>query len=353
MDEKRVFVTGGTGFIGSHLVRALVKKGFQVTVLARSSSSTRFLPRTNVTVIHGDVCSPDKLAEGMKNCSTVFHNAALATDWGAKRDFYNINLGGTMNVLKAARDLGVKSVILTSTIGVMGEEDCTAPKAETAPYKPRIPYFLDGMVESAMNHYRCSKAKAEQWAIDFCSKENINLTVIRPAWVYGPREFHSGPYLFCKAVLEGNKLLPGCRDNLFHVIYVEDLVEAMVAAAEKELQGINVYTIGTANGATIGDGSVPTMDEFWNRFCAELDAPMPRYLPKWLVYPVGLVLELLYMVLRIRSAPLLTRARVYMCYASNVYDVGKAERELGFKARTPLEKGVAKTVRWWKLNGFL
>jgi nucleoside-diphosphate-sugar epimerase len=343
--KERVFVTGGTGFIGSHLVRKLTRLGHEVTVLARPTSSLRFLPEKRVTVTTGDVCSPDGVNRGMTGCSIVFHNAALTTDWGQKRDFYSINIGGTKNVLEAARKQGVKLVVLTSTIGVMGEEDCTVSKREDIPYRPRIPYFLSGLVESGMNHYRVTKTQAERLSIEFCREHGIDLVVIRPAWVYGPREFHAGPYLFCRAVLEGTTLLPGCRHNLFHVVYVGDLVESMVAAMHKRPAGVNVYTVGNE--------PVPTMDRFWRTFCKYLELPPPRYLPKWLVYPLGLVLEFIYLALKLKSPPLLTRARVYMCYASNVYDITRAKRELGFEGGTTLEAGVAKTVRWWKMNGFL
>ena len=342
---ENIFVTGATGFIGSHLVKRLLKEGYQVTVLLRKHSSTQYIPTNKVKTVFGDIRDYQSLQQGMEGSQVVFHNAALARDWGRKKDFHDINVKGTRNVLKAAKANNIKFIILTSTTGVLGEENCREAKSENFPYKPKLSYFLSNIFESDMNHYRYTKMLAERGAIDFCRKNNISLTIVRPTWVYGPREFHAGPYYFCQAISRGTRFFPGCRTNKFHVIYASDLVKAMILILKKHLKGIQVFNIGGNN--------VSTMDEFWGLFCKYLNKKKPVYLPKWLVYPIGFFMEIWYKFLKIEKPPLLTRARVGMCYYSNVYDISKAKKVLNYEAKTPLTRGIRTTVRWWKVNGYL
>lgn len=341
---KKVFVTGGTGFIGSNLIRRLVKENYHVIALTRGCSNLRFIDGYDLEIVEGDIRNQREVENAMKCCDTVVHLAALARDWGRKKDFYDINVGGTKNILKAVDKNKIKFLIHLSTNAVLGEEDCTEPKAEDFPYNARYPYFLSNIWESDMNHYRCSKMQAEKETISFCRKKGVNLTVLRPVWVYGPREFHSGPYYFCKYISGSMRLLPGCRTNEFHVIYVEDLVKVITKILKSPPEGIKVYNVGSQY--------VPTMDEFWSLFCKYLKVKPPIYLPKSLTYPLGVLKESVYKLFRIKSSPDLTRARVAMGYANNIYDVSKVQRELGFN-ETPLEKGVKTTVRWWRRYGFL
>jgi len=342
---EKIFITGGTGFIGSHLTRELVKKGYKVRVLTRENSNLEFISRYNVEIVKGDIKNPNEVAEAMKDCDVVIHLAALAADWGRKEDFYDINVKGTENILKSSNINKVKFFIYISTNAVLGEEDCLEPKNEDSPYNARYPYFLSKFWESDMNHYRCTKMYAEKKTIAFCRRNNLPLTVVRPVWVYGPREFHSGPYYFCKSVSNNMRFLPGCKTNKFHVIYVKDLVKAIIKILQNPPGGVKIFNVGSQY--------VPTMDEFWKLFCKYLDVKPPIYLPKFLTYPIGLFMEAVYKSFRIKSSPALTRARVAMGYNNNIYDVSKIQRELGFKEETPLEKGVKTTVRWWKRNGFL
>ncbi len=341
---EKIFVTGGTGFIGSNLIRELVKKNCRVKALTRNSSNLKFISGYDIEIVEGDIRNPVEVENAMKGCNTVVHLAALARDWGKKEDFYDINVGGTENVLKAAKGNNTKFLIHLSTNAVLGEEDCLKAKDENSPYNCRYPYFLSNFWESDMNHYRCSKMQAEKEAISFCRKKDINLTVLRPVWVYGPREFHSGPYCFCKYVSGNMRLLPGCKKNKFHVIYVEDLVKVITKILKSPPEGIKVYNVGSQY--------VPTMDEFWSLFCKYLKVKPPIYLPKFLIYPLGVLKESVYKLFRVKSSPDLTRARVAMGYTNNIYDVSKVQRELGF-SETPLEKGVKTTVRWWWRYGFL
>lgn len=342
---EKIFVTGGTGFIGSHLVKELVRKGHSVRVLVRANSSLRFIFRYNIEIKKGDIRNFEEVLNAMEGCDVVFHNAALARDWGKRKDFFDINVKGTENILKAAKINKVNYIILTSTTAVLGEENCLKPKPEESPYKPKYSYFLSKLWESDMNYYRYTKMLAEKKAIKFCRENNISLVVIRPVWVYGPREFHAGPYYFCKSILQGIRILPGCKTNKFHVIYVKDLVKTMMKILEKRLQGITIFNIGAEY--------IPTMDEFRRLFCKYLNRKPPIYLPKFLVYPLGLFMEAFYKLLGIKTPPLLTRARVVMNYCSNVYDISKVKKEIGFGAKTSLEEGIKTTIRWWRMNKYL
>ena len=341
---EKIFITGGTGFIGSNLIRELVKQSYRVKALTRKNSNLRFISAYNIETVKGDLKNLKSVENAMKGCETVIHLAALARDWGMQKNFYDINVGGTKNVLKAAKKNNIKFLIDLSTNADLGEEDCLKAKDENSPYNCRYKYFLSNFWESDMNHYRCSKTQAEKAVISFCRKNNINLTVLRPVWVYGPREFHSGPYYFCKYISSGIRLLQGCKTNKFHVIYVKDLAKVITKILKNPQEGINIYNVGSQY--------VPTMDEFWRLFCKYLKVKPPIYLPKFLTYPIGIIMEAFYKLLRIKNSSDLTRARVAMGYDNNIYDVSKIHKKLEFK-ETPLEKGVETTVRWWRRNGFL
>jgi nucleoside-diphosphate-sugar epimerase len=340
-----IFVTGATGFIGSHLVRRLVRDDHKITVYVRKSSSLKYLPKKKIKIIYGDIKDGDRLKEVIKGFDVVYHNAALVSDWATKTDFYRTNLDGTINILRAIKKNNIKKLILTSTIGVIGEEDCILAKDEISPYKPRLRYFLCDFFESDMNHYRISKMLAEKESIEFCKKYDIALTVIRPVWVYGPREFHSGGYYSCLTILRGLPVFPVGKTNRFHVVYVGDLTEAMVTVLQKDLKGINIFIIGNENP--------PLAKEYLQIYCKHLGVDMPTSLPEVFFQPLGFILEAIYKLFRIKKSPILTRARAKMFYCNNIYNISKAKQELNFVSSTSLQEGIKKTVRWWKQNGFL
>ena len=341
----KIFVTGGSGFIGSHLIEGLAGAGYDVTALIRKAGNAGFLPPDKAILRVGDLKNYESLKKAMNGCDVVFHVAALCTDWATEKDFYEVNVVGTRNVLRAAKENNIGKIILISSTGVLGEEDCPSPKNEDAPYRPEMSYFLSKWVESGMNHYRRTKMLAERESIEFCRKNNIDLTVIRPAWVYGPREFHAGPFEFCNAISKGYRIMPMGRQNRFHVIFVRDLVEAMISAMEKNVPGINVFNIGNS--------SVPLMRDYFNLFCEHMKVKRPVYVPFFLIYPFAIILEVLAKCLGSRRPFLLTRARVKMFYCNNIYDVSKTQKVLGFVPTTSLEDGVKETVDWWIGNGYL
>lgn len=342
---NKVFVTGGTGFIGSHIIDRLAGAKYDVTALTREASNLSGLPLDQITLHKGDLGDYETLKRGMRSCEAVLHVAALASDWGKKEDFYEINVNGTQNLLNAVKENNIKKVIFISTTAVLGEEDCITLKKEEAPYKPRMPYFLSGVFESDMNHYRYTKMLAEKKAIEFARENNIDLIVIRPVWVYGPREFHAGPFEFCKTILDGQHIIPMGLSNKFHVIYAKDVANAVQMALEKELSGVHIFNIGNEEA--------PNIRDYFNLFCKNLNVKPPIYAPFWMFYPTSILLEILAKLFGAKEPYLLTRARVKMFYCNNIYNISKAKEILGFKVETPLEEGVKETVRWWEENGYL
>lgn len=334
-------MTGSSGFIGSHIVDRLLLDGHDVRVLVRESSDLSFLPIDKIEVFVGVL---DEVERALEGCDAVVHAAAKVSDWGAYDEFYETNVVGTRNLLDAVKCCGIKRIVMISSNAVLGEEDCIDAKKEDASYKPTMPYFLSSF-GCSMNYYRETKAQQEKEAIAFCQDNDINLSVLRPVWVYGEREFHAGPYEFCKTVLRGAPVLPMGQDNRLHCVNVKDVARAVSLAIEKQPAGVKVYNIGNEEA--------PKVRDYFNLYCQNLGRKSPLYLSFWWFYPLGFLLEIMAKLVRSSEPFLLTRVRVKFFYCNNIYDVSKAKEELGFISEISLEEGVKEATQWWQENGFL
>lgn len=333
-----VLITGAAGFIGSNLVKVFHRR-HAVSVILRPSSRRDFLHRYDIRILEGDLRDREFVASAVKDFDLVIHAAAKAQDWGRYQEFHEANVECSLNLIESI-DPGTRMIFLSS-IAVTGEEDCPQAKAEASPYKPICPYVLESVLPSGMNQYRLSKTIAEQMLISKAETRGIDLTVLRPVWVFGPREFHAGPYEYCKTVQESFPVMPGSSRNLFHVVYVEDLARLILKVAEKQAAGVHIFNAGPLE--------VPLMDVFWDLFCRAMGRRKPWIIPPAFLYPFVILLEILWTLAGAKSPPFLTRARLYMFHASNVVSVENIRKTFDCNEFTPLSRAVTKTVRWWRL----
>ncbi|MDR1890050.1 MAG: NAD-dependent epimerase/dehydratase family protein [Zoogloeaceae bacterium] len=329
---SHVVITGGNGFIGRHITALFREKGVDIRHPDHKSLDILDLPALNAA---------------FQGADAVIHNAALVRDWGRRARFFDINVTGTENVLRACLKNRVRHVIVTGSCSVFGETHQTAPRDEASPRESHYPYFLDRVFPCAMNHYRDSKKEATQTALAFARARAMNLTVLHPVWVYGEGELHTGFLAYLKTVQSGVPAIMGRADNLFHVIYAADLAAAYYAAFARfsEGEGVREYLLGNPEPVR--------MEQLYRLFCAAAGLEKPRHLPRALIYPFALLFEAWATLTRAPEAPLLTRGRVNLFYDSIVYATEKAAHELGFTAQTPLAEGIRNTVRWYRQEGLL
>jgi nucleoside-diphosphate-sugar epimerase len=340
-NDDIIFLTGASGFIGSHLAEYFSLQGYQVVCGIRKNASD-FLKSLPVKLITADITDLESLIQATKGASVVIHSAGKVTDWGSWQDFYDSNVTGTRNVLTACQTNGIKQIITTGSVSCFGEENCLVPKNEQSPHNPRYPYFLENIWPSGMNYYRISKSIAAKETEEFALKHRLNVTVIHPVWVYGEREFSSGFYEYMKSVKSGIPFGPGSKKNLFHVIYVRDLVRAYHLALQHAPDGFDSYIIG--------DKIISKQEEIFTLICREMGVPKPKNIPKAITWPIGFLAELAASLLKMKSPPFLTRARINMFYDSICYSTQKAENELSFICLFSLEEGIKNTVQWYKDN---
>jgi len=323
----RIVVTGGAGFIGSHIVEYFEEMGEDIKPLTRRDADLRDI---------------ESVLDATREVSCVIHNAAMASDWGQYEDFYNNNVTGTLNVLKACVSNNIEHVIITGSCSVYGEEDCPYVKDENSPLHSHYTYSLDKVFPCAMNYYRDTKRIARELAIDFARDNGLCLTIIDPVWVYGERELHVF-YEYLKTARAGIPFSMGSKKNKFHVIYVKELARAYYLAYKAKAEGCFI----------IGNKETAGMDEIFSLFCKEAGITKPRNLPKFLAYPAGLIMELLWTIFRAKNPPPLTRGRVNMFYDNIEYSTKKIRDELGFECEYSMQEGIEKTVSWYKKEGLL
>lgn len=325
---ETIFITGATGFIGAHLAQRLLEQGHRLKALCRQTSETSHLRHPHVELVQTDLLEPDRLVQAMKGCTQAYHLAALAkANVKDPQQYYNINVTGTMNVLKAARTAGVKRVVLTSTGGVAGPSH-GVPVDEEMPRR-----------EGFFTAYESSKWLAEEEARAFAAQGHPEVVICSPCRVYGPGFLNdsNAATLLIKRYLEGTwRFLPGNGDGSGSYVFVEDVAKGLLLAMEHGRNGEKYY---------LGGENVTYRDFFEAIAEAAGEARKEFMVPVPINVMVGAVWAQQKVAEAIGSQPKLTPRWARKYSYDWAVSSAKAANELNYHPQS-LREGLTKTIAW-------
>lgn len=227
----QVLVTGGTGFLGSHIVERLVQRGDTVRCLVRPTSRTRFLDSLGVELVQGDVTIATSLPRALEGADVVYHAAALVTDWAPWSEFRAVTINGTRNMLKAAATAGVGRFLDVSTDGVYRYADLAKGVTEESPYEERFGW---------LDYYRRSKTAAEKIARRHHKNGRLPVTIVRPALILGERDAAMLPGVM--QFLGGSTVaMIGSGENRLPCVYAGDVADLCIRAATSAQAAGEIY----------------------------------------------------------------------------------------------------------------
>ena len=320
----RCFVTGGTGFVGSHIVRLLNEKNQDVTILVRENSSLDQIDGLSFTTVIGDVTNIESLENGIpSDTEWLFHNAAIMSDWGSLNRFSKVNVEGTRNILDVMRKKDIPNLIFTSSSAVYGFQNLDKPMDEETPWKP-------------MSNYQKSKAIAESLVSQYITDYGIKATMVRAPTVFGKGDMFTGPQ-FVDFIKNGNMVTFGGGNQLQSYSHGEDFARLLVLCAEKmDIAAGNAYNITSFDCR---------FKELLEAIADEVGAVKKfRNFPYSLSLVLGSLMEGLYRAFNRNNAPLLTSFRVKLFGTTYLIDSSKAERDLGYKPKWNLKSTVKDIV---------
>jgi UDP-glucose 4-epimerase len=246
IEGKTVLITGGAGFIGSHLVdRYIEEKAGEVIVYDNfATGNEKFLKNKSVEIIKGDILEATKINEAMKGVNIVSHHAAeLEVFTGIDNTIHDLrtNIEGTINVLNAALKNDVEKFVYASSGGVYGQAQYT-PEPENHPLMPHWPYGV-------------SKLAGEKYCFQYFLLYGLPTTSFRYGIVYGPREWYGRVLtLFIKRVMEGNSpIIFGDGNQVRDYVYIDDAVDANILATKSEISNGKVYNVGGNEYFSVND----------------------------------------------------------------------------------------------------
>lgn len=310
----KILVTGADGFIGSHLTEELVRRGHSVRAFVHYNSFNSWgwldhapkALRDNLDVFAGDIRDPHGVRQAMQGCDTVMHLAALIAipySYHSPDTYVDTNIKGTLNILQAARELGVRKLIHTSTSEVYGTARFV-PITEEHPLQGQSPYSA-------------TKIAADQLAMSFYCSFATPVAIIRPFNTYGPRQSARAviPTVITQIAAGRRKIRLGALHPTRDFNYVMDTVEGFIAVAESDKTVGEVVNSGSNHEISIGDTV---------KLIAEI---------------MGTEIEIETDQVRLRPE----KSEVERLWAENA----KIERLTGFKPHTTLREGLEKTIEWF------
>jgi nucleoside-diphosphate-sugar epimerase len=322
-------ITGATGFIGGHLTERLLREDHRVRCLVRPTSKTSLLERMDVDLVEGDLTMPSSLARAAEGCRYVLHCGALVSDWATVGEIRRINALGTRNLLEASMAASVERFIHFSTTDIYGY--------------PRSPAIDETYVPTGFqNWYAQTKLDAEQEVRRANQTSALQVVILRPATVYGPRSQDVIGEM-AAAIMRGQMLLVDGGRAIAGLTYVENVTDAAVLALRED----------AALGQTfnITDGLPITWRQFLDDLADGLGCRrVRRSLPFGIAQSLAFVLEQTYRVVRktarVRTPPLLSRQAVHVLGRQQDFSNRKAKALLGWAPRVDYPAGLEATLSW-------
>jgi acetylornithine/succinyldiaminopimelate/putrescine aminotransferase/nucleoside-diphosphate-sugar epimerase len=327
--DDACLITGATGFIGGHLAARLAQEDVPVRCLVRSTSDTSLLEELDVDIAVADLTDPGGVARAARGCRYVLHCGALVSDWATAKEIERINVTGTRNVLAAAADAGVERFVHLSTTDVYGHPEGSAVE-ETR------------MATRFSNWYAQTKLAAEAEVRRVEAAHGMDVVILRPATVYGPRSKEVVGEI-ARALRAGHMLLIDRGRAIAGLVYVENLIDAAVLALRHE---------GAAGHAfNVTDGLDVTWKEFAGGLAEGLGCANARWsIPYPIAHGIGFSLEHGYRFLRtatrLSAPPLLSRQAVQVLGKDQSFSNRKARELLGWTPRVDYTTGLEATVAW-------
>lgn len=306
----KVLVTGANGFTGSHLVKALEQRGDSVVGLVRKSSDLTRLEDTDIQLVTGDITDRNALRQAMQDVDTVFHTAAfveLGLVDAAKME--RVNVEGTQAVLEVAKEMEISKMVYCSTIGIYGDT-----KGEV------IDETFERTQENFSSAYDSTKYEAQQ-LVDNYAVIGFPVVSVMPSGIFGPDDPHFGPVF--KLFLQGKLKLWVAGDRMTGIVHVDDLVNAMILAAEKGERGEHYI---------ISAGEVPSREMF-EIISEQTGISTPTEVPQPIVRIAGNILDPIGSLLSWN--PPIGKERLHYLYDRCVrVDAKKAREKLGWQPRS-------------------
>ncbi len=327
----KALVTGAAGFLGGHLVEMLVERGDEVRALIQPGQSPAFLQALpGVEVVEDDLTDTASLKRAVVGTQRVYHIAAKTSPWGPEAAYQAANVQGVLDLIAAAMDAGVERIVHTSSITVYG-------------HHLRGIVTEDHLYHAEDNPYSRSMISSEKLIFRQVKEHNAPVVIIRPAWIYGPRDTACFGRLV-KLVDAGKGFMLGNGKNIVPVVYVRDVAQGLLKAGDA-----GTHAVGQAY--TIANDQRVTQEEYLNLIADELQVShVSRHYPYSAMYLAGRLTEAIWKVKdrQRQKRPPVSTYNIALLGADRRFSIDRARRELGYAPAFDVKRGVEEGIAWYQ-----
>jgi dihydroflavonol-4-reductase len=322
----KAFVTGATGFVGSHVARALADQGAELRLLVRPTSPTANLEGIAGERVTGDLRQPDSLRKAMAGCEAVFHVAADYRLWARDpEEMYRSNVEGTRNIIQLAQQCGVRRVVYTSSVATVGFTSNGHLADENSPVA----------LADMIGHYKRSKFRAEQLALE-AGRGGADVVVVNPTTPVGERDIKPTPT--GRIIVDFlRRKFPAYVDTGLNLVDVAEVARGHIAALQRGKSGQR-YILGGEN---------LTLKQILDKLAAITGLPSPKVKLPYAVAMATGVVDTAFTGLLLRREPRVTVDAVRMGRKKMFVSSAKAEQELGWRI-VPVENALRRAVAWFR-----
>ena len=332
--DDLLLVTGATGLVGSHVAQRAAEMGIRTRALVREASDKQLLSQWGVELAYGDLTDLDSHKKAVEGVTAMVHCAAKVGDWGPIEDYRKVNVTGTQSLLNALEANGtLKRVVHVSSCGVYPARDHHG----TDESEPLSLSGIDG--------YTLTKAESEKLVHDHIRDYKLPATILRPGFIYGPRDRTVLPRILDRLRVGGFKFL-GTGETLLNNTYVENLTDAIFLALERD------DTIGEVFNIT--DGDLVTKRVFISSIAELSGYPVPtKNVPLGVAKVLAKLMEGTWRMLGKQEAPILNGARIKFLGLNLDFSIEKAIKKLGYQPKVKFAEGINEAIDWCRQAGLL